>query len=111
MGPETLRKIVTEVMQLLVNGQYLELEHLTKGKHLTATEIREAVLQIGTDLVMPPTEAIDAMDVYEGEEDDLVGIDTPMWTMSEGETDYFLRLQIIGTDSSYQVELGDIHVL
>lgn len=48
------RQAVREIVQLLAEGRYAEVESLTNGIRLKADNISEAIHDYGRQLVLPP---------------------------------------------------------
>ena len=109
----SFRERVESVIFLLVTGEYEELERLTVGVRLTASEISTAIRQYDRRLVHPPPSAHEALDTV------LVINSTPpqwsvrmrLWTAEEGTSDLTLETTVIQTEKGYRIELDDIHVL
>lgn len=110
---ERLQKQVGEIISLLVEGKFGEIEALTNGMRLPAEQIKTAVDQYGRTLILPPREGFSLMDVIEiqGESPPRWSIIIPLWTEEEGRSDLTLELTLIQDDSNFKVELDDIHVL
>lgn len=108
-----LQKPVRQVIDLLVRGQYEELQSLTAGIRLSATEMRNAVLSYGRQLVPPPQEAFDLMDVVmvRDSRPPKWSITMPLWTCEEGRSDLSIELTVIQREGGFEIELDDIHVL
>jgi hypothetical protein len=107
-----LLPVVQQVIRLLVAHQYHELEALTGGERLSATEIRTAVAEYGRHLVEPPSEAyglLVAVRVWVSE-DETWFARMPLWTAEEGRSDLTVELTIIFRGGGATVELDGILV-
>jgi hypothetical protein len=107
------KQTVKSVVQLLVAENYEQLEELTSGMRLTATDMARAIREYGRVLVALPDYAYEDLDVVQ------VRNATPprwfvrlnLWTEEEGRSDLSLELTIVESPGGYTVELDDIHVL
>ncbi len=110
---EQLRQPVREIIELLVTGRYAELETLTKGVRLSAQEMAKAISDYGRQLVMPPEEAFQLMDVVEirNAQPPRWSVTMPLWTQAEGRSDLSLELTLMRGHRTFDIELDDIHVL
>ena len=110
---ERLQQPVRAIIELLVDGKYAELETLTKGIRLTGGEMAKAIADYGRQLVVPPEDAFELMDVLEvrAVQPPRWSITMPLWTKEEGRSDLSLELTLIGDQEPFGVELDDIHVL
>ncbi|MEJ2419122.1 MAG: hypothetical protein P8Y45_19780 [Exilibacterium sp.] len=106
----TIKKIV----ELLVNKKYQELERLSGGVRLTATEIEQAIYDYDGVLKTPPEsdfENIDAIEVT-GADPKSWSVRYDLWTEEEGRSDLSLEVTLIESDNELMgVELDNIHVL
>jgi hypothetical protein len=110
---ERLKKPVRQVVELLVARKYAELESLTNGVRLSATDIAAAIAGYGRQLVSLPNDAFSLMDVVKvkGAEPPKWSIVMPLWTQEEGRSDLSIELTVIERDNRFAIELDDIHVL
>lgn len=103
------------VLGLLVSGEYEVLEAMTKGRHLSADEMREAVETYGRTLVQPPEgELPPDVDVF-GVEDEYprrLAVVMPLMTKEEGRSDLSVELTLTEVAPSlWLTEIDNIHVL
>lgn len=110
---ERIISAVKQVLALLVNEQYDEMQSLSRGVRLSAQEMRGAIDQYGRHLIMGPAEQLQEMDVVEVRmaTPKRWSIQVPLWTREEGRSDLTLELTLIDSSSSLNVEIDDIHVL
>lgn len=110
---EKLQREVSEIIRLLVERQFKQLETLTNGVRLPAEQIQTAVDQYGRTLVVPPSDAFKLMDVVEvhGRHPSQWSITMPLWTKEEGRSDLSIELTITQGTEKFHIELDDIHVL
>jgi len=108
-----LQKQVGEIVSLLVEGRFGEIESLTNGMRLPAEQIKAAVGEYGRTLVLPPADAFSLMDVIEirNASPPSWSIIMPLWTKEEGRSDLSLELTLVKEGLGFKVELDDIHVL
>lgn len=111
-------EIATElniVLGLLVDGEYKTLESMTKGKNLTAAEMREAIESYGRTLTLPPEgELPPDLDVFEldGPPPRRIFAVMPLMTEEEGRSD--LSVELTFTEVAphlYVISIENIHVL
>lgn len=110
---ERLRQPLREIMGLLVARKYAELEALTNGVRLSASEMAQAVGDYGRQLVMPPEKAFELLDAVEirNMQSPRWSITMPLWTQEEGQSDLALELTLIDQLQLFDFEINDIHVL
>ncbi len=110
---DQLRKSVTQVLRLLVAGQFDELEVLTNGVRLSSEEIGKAVSGYGKMLVLPPEDGFRLMEIIEikNAQPKRWSITMPLWTQEEGRSDLTMEMTVIERQEGIAVELDDIHVL
>jgi hypothetical protein len=96
MLPEEGVNAVRVVVELLVRGDYEELETLTEGRRLSASGMAEALA--GHDLISPPEEAFDALEVTGAEQvsdaERAFHVAFPLWTARDGRSALTLRLTV-----------------
>jgi hypothetical protein len=106
--------VIREIVSLLVQGNFESVQRLSKGIRLTAEEMRDAIEEYGRQLVMPPSEAFESLDVVKVDdvEPQRWSVRFDLWTKKEGRSDLSLELTLIErTGESLDVEIDDIHVL
>ena len=114
MTDQRIREVVRRVASLLAHGDYDALERLSRGKRLTAAELKQAVQEYGRTLVMPPDEAFERLDVVDVDafSPKRHGVRLDLWTAQEGRSDLTLEITITDTGpESYDVQIDDLHVL
>jgi len=101
-------------MNLLVSGRYADLEHLTQGVRLRASEIKEGVRDYGRTLVHPPPDAYSRIDAVltTGTSPPAYSIRFRLFTLEEGLSDLELQATFIGdpNQEAMRVELDNIIV-
>jgi hypothetical protein len=104
--------MVSNIIELLVNKQYSEIERITSGTRLPAKEIEAAIRDYGHLLIIPPLSEYNNLDII------AIKSTTPswsvrmnLWTQDEGKSDLTIELTIKEKGSTFSVELDDIHVL
>ncbi|MGI5202186.1 DUF7668 domain-containing protein [Spirillospora sp. CA-108201] len=113
MLPEEGVNAVRVVVGLLVRGDYEELETLTEGRRLSASEMADAVTASGRDLISPPDGAFADLEVTGGEPvsggERVFGVALPLWTAQEGRSALVLRLTLTeAMDGVWTVEVDGV---
>jgi hypothetical protein len=101
-------------VELLVRGEYAALETMTRGRRLSAAELRGAVEDYGRRLILPPEDEWSQLDVVEitGSDPAAYHVVVDQWTEGEGRSDLSLELELEERHpGAYQVEVQDCHVL
>jgi len=102
------------VTKLLAGREYEELVRISGGERLSADELREAVLDYGTEVVFSPR-VVDDASVVAIQISGLAqwSVNVPLWTREEQPSDLTLSLTVSAADSplGYTVEIDDLHVL
>jgi hypothetical protein len=108
-----LKDVVREVIEHLVSRRYAELEAMTNGVRLKASDIDRAVAEYGRDLVPPPENAYELLDIVEvrGFSNTKWSVVIPLWTREEGRSDLSVELTLIRCGEKFAVEFDNIHVL
>jgi hypothetical protein len=109
-----VKAIIHRIVTMLTQSDYDELERLTKGRRLTATEISEGVHEYGRTLVMLPEHAFENLNIIEveGAKPREWSVQLNLWTAEEGQSDLTLELTLKETRKEiYNVEIDNIHVL
>ena len=110
----TIEVAVRVVMDLLVRGQYVTVEKVTRGRRLGADQISSAISSYGRLLVPPGDDWWSYVKITPTDAGDLPSfhVVAPLWTREEGRSD--LALEMILHESPlkvYDTELLNIHVL
>ncbi|HEX6207981.1 MAG TPA: hypothetical protein VF058_06425 [Actinomycetota bacterium] len=110
---EALMATVRTVVDLIVRGEFETLESMTRGRRLTASELRASVEAYGRKLARPPEEAWEEIDVVEVEsESRIYNVHIPLWTEEEGRSDLTLELTLTEfAPGLFSIEVDGIHVL
>ncbi len=117
MNKQKISDTVRHLVGMLVAGDYAGLEAVSRGRRLTAEQLRQAVEEYGRELRMPPESVFetfdeDNLDVYELASPRSWAVLVPIWTVEEGRSD--LTLDVVLTDTGgehYDIEIHDVHVL
>jgi hypothetical protein len=105
---------VREVTELLVQGEYGEIEGRTAGVRLSALEIGHAVKEYGRRLVVPSNLAALTLDVVPitAAAWPSWSVQVPIWTAEEGRSDLTLELTARQVQpDQFQAEVDNLHVL
>ena len=113
MNALELKQPVRQVIKLLVEQRYSELESLTKGIRLRAGDMMQAVQSYKRTLIMPPEDSYNLMNAVNirSSEPPQWSIVMPLWTQEEGRSDLSIELTLIKEIQGFRIELDDIHVL
>jgi len=117
LDPGKLRTTLIYVVELLVSREFSQLELLTRGRRVTAEEMREGVDEYPGRLMMPPGDQLD--DLVDGS---IIQVDhaappeycmdVKLYTEEEGFSDLTLSLTVYDTgDTLYDVQIDNIEVL
>ena len=109
----TLINPVRRIVELLVARDYEQIVKITNARRLNAKSLEGAIRGYGRDLIMPPAQAFDRLDVVR------VKNATPprwsvrlnLWTLEEGRSNLSLELTVVQWGDDYGIEVDDIHVL
>jgi hypothetical protein len=107
------KNLMREVIERLVSRRYVELETMTNGIRLKASDMDRAVAEYGRILVPPPENAFELLDIVEvhGFSNTKWSVVMPLWTREEGRSDLSVELTLIRCGEKFAVELDNIHVL
>ena len=109
----SIKSEVSDVVDMLVRGDYDAVVERSNGERLTAAELEQAIADYGRTLQKPGSGWWDTVDVTPvGDGDDEFYVAAPLWTEEEGRSDLTLELSVAKTDSGdYSIEVDDLHVL
>ena len=105
---------VRVIIDLLVRGQYVTVEKVTRGRRLRADQISLAITSYGRLLVPPgddwwPSVQVTPINVADHP---AFHVAAPLWTREEGRSDLTLELELNeASPEIYESELLNIHVL
>lgn len=114
MNAEKLNSTVKRVTELLAREAYEELEKLSKGVHLAANELKQAVDGYGRTILPLPKHAYGEINVIKIERVDPKqwSVNVPVYTKEEGKSDLTLELTLVDSSSElFGVEVHNLHVL
>ncbi|MBN2569090.1 MAG: hypothetical protein JXB42_06635 [Deltaproteobacteria bacterium] len=108
----SIKTIVQNIVQLLVNEEFQKIETLTAGIRLSANEIRTAIYEYGCTLILPPPSEYKTLDIIRIKDETASSWSVRMnlWTQEEGKSDLSIELTIKEEDGVSVVEFDDIHV-
>lgn len=108
-----LLESVQKVLTLLVNGDYGQIEQITKGARIGASDIKRAIEDYGRTLVTAPVESMRLWDVVavRGAFPPRWNVTVPLWTLEEGRSDLSVGLTLVEEVSGVEIAFDDIHVL
>ena len=117
MNKQKISDTVRHLVGMLVAGDYAGLEAISRGRRLTAEELRQAVEEYGRELRMPPESVFetfdeDNIDVFELARPRSWSVLVDLWTVEEGRSD--LTLDVVLTDTGgeqYDIEIVSLHVM
>jgi hypothetical protein len=109
-----IRDTVRRLVELLVAGDYDGIEEATRGRRLTAEQLRQAVEEYDRELQMPPQAEFHNLDVneIEGAIPRAAWVLVDLWTVEEGRSDLTLEIRLTETGGElYDIEIDNLHVL
>jgi hypothetical protein len=110
----SMTAVVRTIVDLLVRGDYVEVERLTEGVRLTADELRFAVDRYGRRLVDPPDSAwskLDAVLVTDAEPP-RHHVTFDLWAEDEGQSDLTLEMWLSeAPDGGFRAQILNLHTL
>ena len=109
-----IRDTVHRLAEMLVAGDYDSIEEATRGRRLTAEQLRQAVEEYDRELQMPPEVVFHNLDVneIEGAIPRAAWVLVDLWTVEEGRSDLTLEIRITDTGGElYDIEINNLHVL
>lgn len=109
-----IARTLREVVRLLVDAEYQQLEQLTHGVRLAASEIEAEVRAYGRQLLFPPEDAFSRIDVIPVRNSlpPEYSVRLRLYTVEEGESDLELQATLIEAPSGelMRVEIDNILV-
>ena len=103
---------VQDLLELLVLGEYLEIERRSAGVRLTADHLASAVAEYGRNLVLPPSELSGLLDVVAHGSGAGWSVNVPLWTREEGRSDLTLEITVMtNPNGTYRIEVDNLHVI
>lgn len=110
---EQIENLVRRVIDLLIAHKYGELEAMTNGVRLKASDMNRVITEYGRKLVPPPENAFELMDMVKIRDtsNSKWSVTMPLWTQEEGRSDLSIELTLTGNEKQFTIELDDIHVL
>ena len=109
---EKFKEIVSGILKLLSEKKYVELEKQSKGVWLSAHDMEQAIDEYNNcQIVLPPLDAYELMDVIEVEGGDRWSVVMDLWTEDEGHSDLSIDLTIVNDGNNFIYEIHSIHVL
>ena len=114
MSALSIRDTVHPLIEMLVAEDYEGVEGASRGHRMTAEQLRQAVVEYGRELRMPPESVFDNLDVIEieGATPRAWSALIDLWTVEEGRSDLTLELGLTDTGGElYDIEVDNLHVL
>ena len=115
MNKQKISDTVRHLVGMLVAGDYAGLEAISRGRRLTAEQLRQAAEEYGRELRMPPEPVFGNIeDVIELEDATwrAWSVLVDLWTVEEGRSDLTLELVLTETGGEqYDIQIWDLHVL
>lgn len=112
---DKLKQGVKEIVELLVNQEYVKLQNMNKIGVLTANEVEQAILDYGETLTIPPDDAFNGMDIFKLDNPqkyaEEYSIDFDLWT-NKSKSDLTLSCEAtVDEHGNVNVTLYSIRVL
>ena len=105
-----IERSVRNLYSMLCEGRYIDIEHLTGGEKISASEIEQEILDYGCELVQYPTLIdLDVVDVA-GSDPKEWSVVAPIYTKQEGLSDLSIELSLIDNQGVEKVVLENIRV-
>ena len=104
---------IVQIVRWLVAGDFSAIEKYTHGVRLSASLLRQAVLDYGRTLVMPPASTLAQLDIIkvDGSNPLTWSVRVDLWTLEEGRSDLSLECTLIdGPGAMLTVEIDNLHV-
>ena len=107
-----IKEETKQIVRWLVACDYDAIEKYTNSVRLPADELKYAVGDYGREIVMPPDENFDELDIIKVENAREWSVRCSLWTKEEGRSDLTLELSLIEiSDEGFQVEIDNLIVL
>lgn len=109
-----VRLTIVQLLHWFIAGDYAAIERFTSGVRLSASLMRQAIVDYGRTLVMPPVSALDQLDVIEidGSSPKAWSVRVDLWTVEEGRSDLSLECTLIDRPGDLlAAEVDNLHVL
>lgn len=114
MRSRSILDAVQVFLDLLVEGSYEVVEAMTRGRRLSAGDLRMAIDNYGDPLVPVPERDLESLDVVkiEGTDCPTFHVVVDLWTLQEGRSDLSLELRLTDLhEGTYDIEVLDLHAL
>lgn len=117
MNPFPLKQsanIIRRIIELLSCERFSEIEHMDKGKRVTADQLRTAIEEYDAAFVPIPLDQELDLNIIEVPAAELPtwSVIVPLYSREEGKSDLSLSLVVIQKDdSTIEIEIEDLHVL
>ena len=112
--PAKAAKLLRELVGLLIEGQYEELEQRSESTKVTARGLSKAVDDYRRTLIELPEEGWELTDVVtlQGSPPTRFSVRQPLWTREEGRSDLTFEATFIKvSENQFDFEINDLHVL
>jgi len=107
-------RIIADVVADLASGKFEEVARRSNSRHLSASEIGQAIRSYGRELIPLPPEALSLVDFVSvrGSNPPEWSVIVPLFTKEEGRSDLSLELGLRRlAPHAYTFEIQGIHVL
>ena len=114
MNRNKLHSTVKHLCDLLASHRYEDLESVSNGIRLKATEIKTAIEDYGKTIISLPIQGYSDIDIIkiENHKSNQWSVNVPVYTKEEGKSDLTLELTLKESPSDlYSVEIDGLHVL
>lgn len=109
----SIKNELKHIIQLIVSGNYAEVENYTNNIRMTADEVQECIEDYGCKIVFPPDSAFEDLDIIEvnASTQKEWSVRFTLWTEEEGKSDLSLDMFMnVGKDENLRLELYNIVV-
>lgn len=109
--PAAAEEMIRKLIECLVMKDYQALADRGWLGRLTIRELSGAVSDYGRQLILPPKDLLQRIDVYELNDGSGWSLDVPVWTAEEGLSDLTLSLDLKAEGDELELGISDLHVL
>lgn len=103
---------IQNLLNELVDGNYLLLEKDGRAGRLTANEIEKALEDYGQIITNVPEQSLKSLEgILVDGPDELWSVDVDLWTIEQGQSDLTLSLWVRVNEGRVTIQIIDLHVM
>jgi hypothetical protein len=110
MSKSDIHGIIKKCVELMVNGDFIELERANMNGRLSVEDIRFELSDYPGKLSIPPNESYKEMDIYKVHTGGWRNVNFKLWYDNQ-ESDLTLSVRVKQTSGDPELQIQDIHVL